>query len=213
MPSISLNAPASIREGETLVLDATVENPEADELSYSLSMTPNLNICRGGLVCLPVSGTGTVIDRDDLRYPIPSDLLNEMQSSTDVDIVLTVEEGLSVVSEMVRLTIVKENNGVISLSAPMLNDFTYIIDVDLSSDSDGVNPTPEIAYQWQRELLDSWSDIDDATDASYTAEGIIGDRYRVLVDYTDKQAIGIKASYLRRYRHRNNSMWRYLRMF
>ena len=189
LPKISLNAPASIREGETLVLDATIEDSEGDELSYSLSMTPNLNICRGRLVCPPVTSIGTVVGRADLRYEfdIPSDLLSEMQSTTDVDIVLTVDDGSNVVSEMVRLTIVKENNGVISLSAPTLNDFTYTIDVDLSSDSDGVNPTPEIAYQWQRELLGSWSNIDDATDASYTAEGIIGGRYRVLVDYIDKQ--------------------------
>ena len=152
-------------------------------MSYSLTTTPDL------LPDLGVS-TGTVIGRADLSYQIniPSDLLSEMQSTDDVEIVLTVNDGLSAVSKTAQLTIVKENNDFISVPAPTLNGFTYTIeDIDLSSDSDGINPKPEIAYQWQRELLGSWSDIDGATNASYTIEGIIGDRYRVLVDYTDKQ--------------------------
>ncbi len=183
LPRISINAPASIVEGETLVLNVAIEDPEGDELSYSLTTIPNL------LPDLEVS-TGTVVGRDDLRYAfsIPSNLLGEMQSTDDVEIVLTVNDGLSAVSKTAQLTIVKENNGFISVPAPTLNDFTYTIeDIDLSSDSDGINPAPIVAYQWQKELLGSWVDIDDATDASYTVEGIIGDRYRVLVDYTDKQ--------------------------
>ena len=195
LPRISINAAASIREGEILSLNAIIEDPEGGEFNYSLSMTPNLNICRSGLVCPPVISTGTVVGRADLRYEfdIPNDLLAEMQSTTDVKIVLTVDDGLNVVSETMQLTIVKENDGVISPPAPTLDRFTYTIDIDLSLDSDGVNPTPKIAYQWQRELLGIWVDIDDATDASYTVEGVIGDRYRVLVDYSDKQG----------YRHRN----------
>ena len=189
LPRISINAAASIREGETFAFNATIEDAEGDEFNHSLSMDPNLNICRGRLVCPPVISTDTVVGRADLRYEfdIPSDLLAEMQSTTDVDIVLTVDDGLNVVSETMRLTIVKEDNGVISLPALTLDRFTYTIDIDLSSDSDGVNSAPEIVYQWQRELLGSWVDIDGATDASHTVEGIIGDRYRVLVDYTDKQ--------------------------
>ncbi len=188
LPRISINAPASIVEGETFALNAAIADPEGAELSYSLSMIPNLlsDIQRS---------TGTVVGRADLRYElnIPSDLLGEMQSINDVDIVLTVDDGLGVVDETVRLTIVKENNGVISVPAPTLNGFRYTIaGIDLSSDSDGTNPTPEIAYRWQKELLGSWLDIDGATDQSHTVEGIIGNRYRVLIDYTDKQG----------YRHR-----------
>ena len=183
LPRISINAPASITEGEVLAFNAIVEDLEGDEFSYSLTTIPDL------LPNLGVS-TSTVVGRADLRYQlnIPSDLLDEMQSMGAVDIVMTADDGSGVVSETMPLTIVKENNGVISLPEPTLNDFTYTIeDIDLSSDSDGINPVPEIAYQWQKELLGSWVDIDDATDASYTVEGIIGDRYRVLVDYTDKQ--------------------------
>ena len=189
LPKISINAPASIREGETFTFNATIEDPEGDEFNHSLSMVPNLNICRGRLVCPPVNSTGTVVGRADLRYEfdIPSDLLGEMQSTTDVDIMLTVDDGLNAISETMQLTIVKENDGVISLPAPTLNRFTYTIDIDLSLDSDGINPTPKIAYQWQKELLGNWSDIDDGTNQSHTVGGIIGDRYRVLVDYTDKQ--------------------------
>ena len=188
-PRISINAPASIVEGETFMLDAVIEDLEGDELSYSLTTTPDL------LPNLGIS-TGTVIGRTDLRYQtnIPRDLLAEMQSTDAVEIVLTADDGLNVVSEMAQLTIVKANNSVILIPAPTLNDFTYIIEnIDLSLDADGTNPAPEIAYQWQRELLGRWSNIDDAVGASYTAEGIIGDRYRVLVDYTDKQG----------YRHRD----------
>ena len=191
LPKIGISAPASIVEGETFALNATIEDPEEDELSYSLSVAPNLNICRGGFVCLPASSTGTVAGRADLRYEldIPSDLLDEMQSTNDVEIVLTVDDSSNdVVSETMQLTIVKENNGVILVPAPTLDRFTYTIaGIDLSSDSDGTNPTPEIAYQWQKELLGNWLDIDDAIDASHTVEGIIGDRYRVLVGYSDKQ--------------------------
>ena len=189
LPSISINAPASIVEGETLAFSATIEDPDGDELSYSLTTIPNLFPKIEG-------STGTVVGRADLRYElnIPSTLLDEMQSTVNVDVVLTVDNGSSVESETAQLTIVKENNGVISIPAPTLDRFTYTIaGIDLSLDTDGANPTPEIAYQWQKELLGSWSDIDGATDASHTVAGIIGDRYRVLFDYTDKQG----------YRHHN----------
>ena len=189
LPRISLSAPASIVEGETHAFNADIEDPDGDELSYSLSVAPNLNICRGRLVCPPASSTGTVVGRADLRYEldIPSDLFDETQSVNDVEIVLTVDDGSGVAQETMQLTIVKENNGVISVPAPTLNGFTYVIDIDLSSDLDGIHPTPNIAYQWQKELLGSWSDIEGIIDASHTVEGIIGDRYRVLVDYSDKQ--------------------------
>ena len=182
LPRISLSAPASIVEGETFALNAIIEDPDGDELSYSLSGTPNLlpNIGRSA---------GTVVGHADLSYKlsIPNDLFDETQSTNDVEIVLTVDDGSSVVQETMQLTIVRENNGVISLPTPTLNGFTYMIDIDISSDLDGINPNPEIAYQWQKELLGNWSDIDDAIDASHTVGGIIGDRYRVLVDYSDKQ--------------------------
>ena len=189
LPRISLSAPTSIVEGETHAFNADIEDPDGDELSYNLSVAPNLNICRGRLVCPPASSTGTVVGRADLRYEldIPSDLFDETQSVNDVEIVLTVDDGSSVTSETMQLTIVKENNGVISVPAPTLNGFTYVIDIDLSSDLDGIHPTPNIAYQWQKELLGSWSDIEGIIDASHTVEGIIGDCYRVLVDYSDKQ--------------------------
>ena len=190
LPSISIDAPASIVEGETLALNVAIEDPERDELSYSLTTTPDLNMCRGGLVCPPVISTGTVIGRADLSYQIniPNDLLGEMQSTDDVEMVLTVDDGLRAVSKTAQLAIVKQDNDVISVPAPTLTGFTYTIgDIDLSSDSDGVNPAPMVVYQWQKQLLGRWLDIDDATDASHTVEGIISDRYRVLVDYTDKQ--------------------------
>ena len=190
LPQININAPSSINEGETFALNALVKDPEGDELSYSLTMTPDLNICRGVLVCLPVISTGTAVGRASLMYELdmPNDLLTEMQSIDVVDIVLTVEDRWGVISEKTQLTIVKENNDVISIPTPALNGFTYTIgDVDLSSDSDGVNLFPNIAYQWQKELLGSWSDINGATDASYTVDGIVGDRYRVLIGYTDEQ--------------------------
>ncbi len=188
LPRISINAPASIVEGETFALNAAIADPEGDELSYSLSMIPNLlsDIERS---------TGTVVGRADLRYEhgIPNDLLDEMQNTDVVDIVLTVDDGLGVAGETAQFAMIKKNNGVISVPAPTLNGFRYTIaGIDLSSDSDGTNPTPEIAYRWQKELLGSWLDIDGATDQSHTVEGIIGDRYRVLIDYTDKQG----------YRHR-----------
>ncbi len=188
LPRININAPASVGEGETLALNASVEDPEEDELNYSLSVIADLLPDLERL-------TGTAVGRADPMYKhnIPDNLFGEMQSMDVVDIVLTVGDRLGVTSEKTQLTIVKQNNGIISVPAPILHGFTYTIeDIDLLSDSDGINPVPEIAYRWQKELLGSWLDIDDATHRSHTVEGIIGDRYRVLVDYTDKQG----------YRHR-----------
>ena len=183
LPEININAPTSISEGEMLVLNASIADADGDELRYSLSAVSDL---------LPNAEeiTGKAVGGADLVYElnIPSDVLGEKQSTDDIEIVLTVEDGMGVISETVPITIIKENNGVISVPIPILRDDTYTIgDIDLSSDSDGVNPVPEIVYRWQKELFGSWLDIDGATDGSYTTEGIIGDRYRVLVDYTDKQ--------------------------
>ena len=183
LPTIDINAPASISEGGTLVLNTSITDADGDELRYSLSAITDL---------LPNSKemTGTAVGGADLVYEldIPSDLLGDRQSSDDIDIVLTVEDGMSVINETVSITIIKKDNGMVSVATPTLDGFTYTVgDIDLSSDGDGINPVPEIAYQWQKELLGGWSDIDGATDRSHTAEGIIGDRYRVLVDYIDKQ--------------------------
>ena len=189
LPKIDINAPTSIGEGGTLRLNASIADPDGDELRYSLSAISDLLPDLEGI-------TGNAVGSADLVYElnIPSDVLGERQSSDDIEIVLTVEDGTGVISETVSVAIIKENNGVVSVATPTLNGFTYTVgDIDLSSDVDGINPVPEIAYRWQEELLGSWSDIDGATDRSHTVEGIIGDRYRVLVDYTDKQG----------YRHRS----------
>ncbi len=183
LPEIDINAPASISEGETLRLNASIADADGDELRYSLSAITDL---------LPdlEETTGTAVGGADSVYAlnIPSDLLGERQSTDNIKIMLTVEDGMSVMNKTVRISIIKENNGVISVATPTLNGFTYTVgNIDLSSDTDGINPVPEIAYRWQKELLGSWSDINGATAQSYTVEGIIGDRYRVLVDYTDKQ--------------------------
>ena len=188
LPKIDINAPASISEGETLALSASIADADGDELRYSLSAISDL---------LPdlERMTGNAVGGADLVYvfSIPGDLLGERQSSDDIEIVLTVGDGMNIIGETMRIAIIKKNNGVISVPVPTLNGFTYTVrEIDLSSDVDGINPAPEIAYRWQKELLGSWSDIDGATDRSHTVSGIIGDRYRVLVDYTDKQG----------YRHR-----------
>ena len=183
LPKIDINAPASISEGETLALNASIADADGDELRYSLSAITDLLMDLEEI-------TGNAVGDADLVYvfSIPNDLLDERQSTDDIEIVLTVDDGLSIASKTMRIAIIKKNNGVISVAAPTLNGFTYTVrEIDLSSDMDGINRVPEIAYRWQKELLGSWSDIDGATDRSHTVSGIIGDHYRVLVDYTDKQ--------------------------
>ena len=189
LPKININAPTSISEGGTLRLNASITDADGDKLRYRLSAMTDL---------LPdlEEMTGTAVGSADLVYAlsVPSDLLGEKQNTEDIEIVLTVEDGMNVIGETMRFRVVKKNNGVISVPAPTLNGFTYTVrEIDLSSDVDGINPAPEIVYRWQKELLGSWSDIDGATDRSHTVSGIIGDHYRVLVDYTDKQG----------YRHRS----------
>ena len=187
-PLININAPAIVREDRVVRLNAHIEDRDGDKLSYSLIFASDL---------LPVIDVleGEVAGLADLSHDIriPGDLLSEMQNQAMAEIMMTAEDSQVSVTKTMQITIIKENNGFIFIPEPKLQDFTYTIeDIDLSSDPDGVNPVPEIAYQWQRELLGSWSDIEDASNQSYTVGGVIGDHYRVLLDYTDKQG----------YRHR-----------
>ena len=194
LPTIDINAPTSISEGETLRLNASIADADGDELHYSLNLITDLLLDLEDITGSKI--TGNAVGAADLvdALSIPSDLFGERQSTDTMEIVLTVGDGMSVIGKTVSIAIIKENNGVISVPIPTLQDDTYTIgDIDLSSDADGTNPVPEIVYRWQKELFGNWLDIKGATHRSYTTEGIIGDRYRVLVDYIDKQG----------YRHRS----------
>ena len=188
-PLLVINAPEIVGEDRVVKLNALIEDSDGDELSYSLifasDLLPDIDALEGEV-------TGIA----DLSYEIeiPGDLLGEMQSRTIAEIMMTAEDGQVSVTETMQITIVKENNGFIFIPEPKLQDFTYTMEnIDLSSDPDGINPLPEVAYQWQRELLGEWLDIENASNQSYTVGGIVGESYRVLLDYTDKQG----------YRHRS----------
>ena len=188
-PLLVINAPEIVGEDRVVKLNALIEDSDGDELSYSLifasDLLPDIDALEGEV-------TGIA----DLSYEIeiPGDLLGEMQSRTIAEIMMTAEDGQVSVTKTVQITIVKENNGFIFIPEPKLQDFTYTMEnIDLSSDPDGINPLPEVVYQWQRELLGEWLDIENASNQSYIVGGVVGEHYRVLLDYTDKQG----------YRHRS----------
>ena len=182
-PRLAINAPAIVGEDRVLKLNARIEDPDGDKLSYSLIPTADL---LPGIDALEDEAAGFVDLSREIR--IPGDLLSEMQNQAIAEIIMTAEDGRVSVTKMIQIKIIKEDNGFISVPEPKLQGFTYTIeDIDLSSDPDGINPAPEVAYQWQRELLGEWLDIENATNQSYTVGGVIGDRYRMLFDYTDKQ--------------------------
>ena len=188
-PLLVINAPEIVGEDRVVKLNALIEDSDGDELSYSLifasDLLPDIDALEG-----EVTGIADV----SYEIEIPGDLLGEMQSRTIAEIMMTAEDGQVSVTETMQITIVKENNGFIFIPEPQLQDFTYTMEnIDLSSDPDGINPLPEVVYQWQRELLGEWLDIENASNQSYTVGGIVGERYRVLLDYTDKQG----------YRHRS----------
>ena len=183
LPKVTIQAPDLVYEGDVLRLNASIVDHDGDKLSYRLTATADI------LTDIEVL-TGEVVGRADLSFTfnIPVDLIDAMQLRHIVELALTVDDGRASVTEKALLTIIKENNGVISIPTPMRQDFTYVVpDIDLSADMDGVGSVPIPTYQWQSEIGGRWIDIEGATNPSYTVVGVIGDRYRVVIDYTDKQ--------------------------
>ncbi|MXX98851.1 MAG: cadherin-like beta sandwich domain-containing protein, partial [Gammaproteobacteria bacterium] len=182
-PMVTIQAPDLVYEGDVVRLNASIVDYDGDKLNYRLTATADI-------LADIEAPTGEVVGRADLSFTfnIPTDLIDAMQLRHIVELALTVDDGQASVTEKVLLTIIKENNGVIPIPTPTRQGFVYIIpDIDLSADMDGVNSVPIPTYQWQSEIGGSWIDIEGATNPSYTVVGVVGDRYRVVVDYTDKQ--------------------------
>ena len=183
LPIVAIQAPDLVYEGDVVRLNASIVDYDGDKLNYRLTATADI-------LADIEAPTGEVVGRADLSFTfnIPTDLIDAMQLRHIVELALTVDDGQASVTEKVLLTIIKENNGVIPIPTPTRQGFVYIIpDIDLSADMDGVNSVPIPTYQWQSEIGGSWIDIEGATNPSYTVVGVVGDRYRVVIDYTDKQ--------------------------
>ncbi|MXX98867.1 MAG: cadherin-like beta sandwich domain-containing protein [Gammaproteobacteria bacterium] len=124
-----------------------------------------------------------------LPFMLPDDLIATDSDGDIVNLILTVRYGDLVSLLPFSLTIRKKNNGsIFGIGSPTQQAFSYKVpSIDLSLDTDGAGLDDSINYQWQRQLGDEWSDIPDATEQIYTIEGLVGDRYRVLISYTDGQ--------------------------
>ena len=183
LPKVTIQAPDLVYEGDVLRLNASIVDHDGDKLSYRLTATADI------LTDIEAA-TGEIVGRADLSFVfnIPEDLVDAMQSRRIVELALTVDDGIASVTEKATVTIIKENNGIISIPTPTRQDFTYVVpDIDLSADVDGVGSMSPTTYQWQSEIGGRWIDIESATNPSYTVVGVVGDRYRVVIDYTDKQ--------------------------
>ena len=181
---VSLNQPSSVNEGERVELRFLVEDLNGDKLRYRWGVDPKQLSDITGVLEGEIIGQSTVT----LSFKAPEDLLDATQDEGVIKITLTAEDALASVNEEIKLTIIKRDNGSVSILRSMLYNFTYTFqDIKLSDDPDGINPSAIPRYQWQRRLSGVWSDIAGATEPSYTIGNIVGDQYRMILNYADGQ--------------------------
>ena len=184
--------PTAIDEGDNATISIGISDVDSDNLSYrwiasaddptSAKLLSRIDVSM--LTGEITSGSGNL----GLSFAVPEDLLEANENSKYVSIILTLSGGGISATEEIGFTVRKKNNATIVPGAPTRQAFTYEApSIDLSADPDGTGDASDIRYQWQRRLTGVWSDIDGATNQSYTLDGVVGDRYRVLVSYIDGQ--------------------------
>ncbi|MXX98623.1 MAG: cadherin-like beta sandwich domain-containing protein, partial [Gammaproteobacteria bacterium] len=185
----SLEAPTSINEGETMVVNASIHAIGAVDYSWHAgSGDASIRIAN---ILNADQRSGQLAKNENsiaLSFAVPTDFVAAADANTDATMILTLSDGTETISEQIMFRIRKRNNGAIHSATPKIVGSAYVIPAaDLSSDPDGEGDESGIRYQWQRRYLGVWSDIAGATASSYSLGGIIGDSYRVLTSYTDGQ--------------------------
>ena len=184
-----------VSEGQDIRFDVSTSEPDLQRLRYRWSQVsppqPDL---------LKDSDTGLA----ELNINIPDDFVARGADETSAVLQVEVRAGRTTVVRNTTMTVVKKNNGSISvLAAPIYRQGTLttadIGEADLSMESDGGVHPNSFSYQWQYKLpFDSglWRDIENAIQMRYEIPTVLSAinniGYRVGLDYRDNQG----------YRHR-----------
>ena len=168
----SANADGTINEGSNvrLMVNAT---GESESYSYVWSQIS------GKALSLTTTDTAT------LNVAIAPDFVEQDATTAVITFQVAVSDGVSTISRSATITIKKINNR---------SNFDIEVDVSRSrlriittgTDADGAG---SFSYQWQQLVSGGWTDITDATTATYWLPGDADDRiqYRVELMHTDGQ--------------------------
>ncbi len=133
----------------------------------------------------------TVTNDTTFRLPrIPTDIVSAADRFGYVDLDFHVKYRDIIAAKRVQLEIKKVNNGTVSLNAPVVEGTNYVLNIDFSTDPDGVNPNPDIWYEWEVFAPSSrnWRPIAGAFSPTYSLRNVMPDHhYRVRIGYRDGQ--------------------------
>ena len=167
---ISVNPSGVIDEGSNTTITFIVNGGVGDyEYAYELDGQP---------LSAP--------SQPSLSFTIPINLVDSDRTTQSVEVNIIISDDIQVVEHPLVLTVRKVDNGDdFSLSSEVSRSRLSAIFAGTDADGDGV-----VSYQWQQlELGGEWSDIAEATTATYDlpddTDGRI--RYRVNVQHTDGQ--------------------------
>ena len=211
-PVIVALAPFSTTEGLSVTINVAgeVSDPNADALSYAW------HVAVGDKPSSLLAGQRT--DATTLTFTVPKDWVTggAEVNQTTVSLQLTVSDATTQTLATLPLVIVKVNNGPIrlALSGGLLGVPLKASITTADPDGDGTTPT----FQWQscpHDAADNcvadssnWMPIPSAPNTqTYTvpASSMTGDKFRVLVAYTDGQAYATtETSNLREYNTLND---------
>ena len=181
MGDISVAAQAN--EGDTLTITAPTLNG-GGQYNYTWTYTVEDDTQLSGDSDLTLTGTTATV-----RVAIPADFIALTATSATITFKVVVDEGLSMISQSIVVTIHKINNGVANITITRMSS---TLTVTVNPDPDGDATDPNYAYQWQQRApgADSqWMDINTTTAATYIVpdETPIDTGFRVSVTYTDRQ--------------------------
>ena len=173
----------TFNEGERIILQR-ITSQGADESALRYQWTQISGIPR----LLPMEGISQTV----LDVPIPEASLSETEDDSEITIRLEINDGMTMETKNLRLTIAKADNGTVLQTNPIItrSDRTLTAPaVDLSTDPDGVGTINN--YLWQRrvDINADWINIESTTVNTYLVPEDAASyiEYRVQYSYTDGQ--------------------------
>ena len=119
-----------------------------------------------------------------LNVAIPPDFIELDAATAAITFQVEVSDGISITSRSAIITIQKINNGNPLIEVDVNPSRLRVITT--TADTDGAG---SFSYQWQQLMSGGWTDITDATTATYwlPADAVARIQYRVNVEHTDGQ--------------------------
>ena len=143
-----------------------------------------------------LSGPPVVLDKEaketaHLEFTVPDDFVGKANTSSEVVLRLTVDDGAASASEDISIRIKKINNGSVSIAdSKFISAFAISApEIELSKDPDGMGVESDISYQWQEKVGVDWRDITHKINKVYSLEPDTANHtlYRVQLSYIDGQ--------------------------